>query len=87
MSMKIIAATAVALSLLGGLASAQSTTPGERQAGAALFDQGGVFDKARKADVDTAPTASIAVKAPAKSAAVPADSARNESGQGMDLNR
>jgi hypothetical protein len=89
MSMKIVAATAVALSLFAGAASAQTTTHGERQAGAALFDQGGVFDKARNPDIDPTPTASISIKAPAnaKSTAVPADNARNEGGQGMDLNR
>ena len=87
MSMKIIAATAAALSLFAGAASAQTVTHSERQAGVALFDQGGVFDKAGKADIDPTPTASISTKAPAKNAAVPADNARNENGQGMDLNR
>jgi hypothetical protein len=57
MNTKILAVAAAALAISAGAASAQSVNT-DRQAGAALFDQGGVFNKDRTIVTDPATTAS-----------------------------
>jgi hypothetical protein len=86
MSMKIFAASALALSLLGGVASAQAVDT-KTQAGAGLFDQGGLFDQNSAIDRDTTASITTSTQAPVKNLAVPADNPHNERGQGVDRSR
>jgi long-subunit fatty acid transport protein len=58
MNTKILAVAAAALAISAGAASAQSVNT-SRQAGAALFDQGGVFNEDRTIVTDPATTASF----------------------------